>query len=252
MDSLKSNELVDVSLIEWRTPELAKNKTNEENCANNPFDIMELKAAAMDPFDLAPWQTPSKRDPPCGNILSPLFELTFKHRQKSVSLTDINGVAKILEKNSLEEKKDEIIESQLKNNATSFLEKEIYNQQVENVPAHEVINKLKIHEENIELVSIQDSKETDIEKNSVCNEEEKKIIREQTRQHINMLIEKGKQKYEVEHSHKSLFCTPQRNVESSLNKTENIFNKGFIRSFPDSFSYTNTKNSPVSSKKKKP
>lgn len=246
MDSFKSNELVDVSLIEWRTPEIVKNKTCEENCANNPFDIMELKAATMDPFDLVPCQTPTKRDPPCGNILSPLFEVTFNQMKRSVSLTDINGVAKILEKNCIDQNKDQINESQLKDNVTTCTEKKNCNQSIEYVPVHEDVNKIKTQVENSILVSTQDFKETDIEKSSVCNEEEKKLIREQTRQHISMLIEKGKQKYEVECSRKSLFCTPQRNVESSLNKTENEFNRGFIHNYSDSFSYTGSKNVSVS------
>lgn len=244
MDSFKCNELADISLIEWHTPEIMKNETYEENCANNPFDIMELKAATMDPFDIVPCQTPSKKDPPCGNILSPLFELTLNQIRKSVSLTDINGVAKILEKNSIKQS-----ENQFKNNDTTFLEKPICNQPKENIPVHANVNKIKSQEENVELKSSQDSKETDIEKNSVCNEEEKKLIREQTRQHINMLIEKGKQKYEVEYSQKSLFCTPQRNMESSLNKTENVFDRGFIQNCSNSFSYPSSKISPVSNQK---
>ncbi|XP_025423229.1 uncharacterized protein LOC112692700 isoform X2 [Sipha flava] len=242
MDSFKSNELVDISLIEWRTPEIVKNKTYEENCANNPFDILELKAATMDPFDLVPCQTPSKRDPPCGNILSPLFELTFKQMKRSVSLTDINGVAKILEKNCIDKNKDQINESQLKDNVTTCLKKEGCIQSIENVPVHEEVNQIETQVENNVLVLTEDSNDKDLEKNSVCNEEEKKLIREQTRQRISMLIEKGKQKYEVEYSRRSLFCTPQRNVESSLNRTENEFNRGFIHSYSDSFSFSGSKN----------
>jgi len=240
---MDANESVDCSmeaLIDWSTPEMVKNKTYDGNCINNPFDILELQAANMDPFDLVlkqtQGQTPLRGDPPCGNILSPLWESTVSRRiHKSVSLTDIHGVVKLLEQNYMEHDQDDFVKNQSKDDyatpecvSTKTIEQSIEN----NVLVHIGENNIENQEPSIKLVP--DQNEVDIEKNSYCNEQEKKQIREQTRQRIESLIEKEKKNYEECYSRKSLFCTPARsNTESNLIKNLNssVLNRGFIGSF---------------------
>jgi len=232
---MDANESVDCSmaLIDWSTPEMVKNKTYDGNCINNPFDILELQAANMDPFDLVPEQTPVRGDPPCGNILSPLWESKVNRRiHKSVSLTDIHGVVKLLEQNYIEHSQDNFVKNQSKDDyaITECVNTKTIDQSIENnILVHIGENKI----ENQEPVLVPDqNNETnvDIEKNSYCNEQEKKQIREHTRQRIENLIEKEKKNY----SRKSLFCTPKRsNTESNLIKNLNssVLNRGFIGSF---------------------
>ncbi|XP_026805636.1 uncharacterized protein LOC113548774 [Rhopalosiphum maidis] len=238
MESGEANELVNSSmdaLIDWSTPEIVKHKTHDENCINNPFDILELQAANMDPFDLVPKQTPIRIDPPCGNILSPLWESKTSRIKKSISLTDIHGVAKLLEQNYIEHNNDDFIKNQsIDDYATAecVSTSKIVDQTIENNVSSE--KKMENKEVSIKLNLLSDQNEVEIEKNSYCNEQEKKQIREQTRQRIEMLIEKGKKNYEENYSRKSLFCTPQRcNTESNLNKNINssFLNRGFIGSF---------------------
>jgi len=237
---MDANESVDCSmaLIDWSTPEMVKNKTYDGNCINNPFDILELQAANMDPFDLVPKQTPLRGDPPCGNILSPLWESKVSRRiHKSVSLTDIHGVVKLLEQNYIEHDQDDFVKNQSKDDyatpecvSTKTIDQSIEN----NVLVHIGENNIENQEPPNKLVLAPDQNEVDIEKNSYCNEQEKKQIREQTRQRIENLIEKEKKNYEESYSRKSLFCTPKRsNTESNLIKNLNssVLNRGFIGSF---------------------
>lgn len=238
---MAANESVNCSmeaLIDWSTPEVVKNKSYIGNYINNPFDILELQAANMDPFDLVPEQTPLRGDPPCGNILSPLWESKVNRRiQKSVSLTDIHGVAKLLEKNYMDQDKDDFVKNQSKDDCatTECVSTTISDQSIDNnVLVHIGENQTENQEPSIKLVFVPDQNEVDIEKNSYCNEQEKKQIREQTRQRIGILIEKEKKNYEECYSRKSLFCTPKRsNTESNLNKYLNssVLNRGFIGSF---------------------
>ncbi|XP_015366422.1 PREDICTED: uncharacterized protein LOC107163482 isoform X2 [Diuraphis noxia] len=231
---MDANESVNCSmeaLIDWSTPEIVKNKTYDGNCINNPFDILELQAANMDPFDIVPKQTPLKEDPPCGNILSPMWDSNVSRRiQKSVSLTDIHGVAKLLEQNYIDHDKDDCVKNQSKDDCVTSkcVSTNVIEQSKKNVLVHLGENKIENQESPIKLVPGQN--EVDIEKNSYCNEQEKKQIREQTRQRIEILIEKGKKNYEECYSRKSLFCTPKRsNTESNLNSS--VLNRGFIGSF---------------------
>lgn len=94
MNSFQANLSVDHSedLNDWQT-----NETNEIYCVNNPFDEMALKAENMYPFELVSLQTSSQVNPPCDNILSPLFKLIFFQRKRSMSLTDIDKVTNFLE-----------------------------------------------------------------------------------------------------------------------------------------------------------
>jgi len=236
------------ALIDWSTPEMVKNKTYDGNCINNPFDILELQAANMDPFDLVPKQTPFKEDPPCGNILSPLWDSNVSRRiQKSVSLTDIHGVAKLLEQNYIDHDKDDCVKNQSKDNCVTSesVSTNIIEHSKENVLVQACENKIENQESPIELVLVPGQNEVDIEKNSYCNEQEKKQIREQTRQRIEILIEKGKKNYEECYSRKSLFCTPKRsNTESNLNSS--VLNRGFIGSFNINSNIANK--TPVSNK----
>lgn len=254
MNLFQANKSVDQSemaLIDWNTPPIVKNNTYDENCINNPFDMMESKASNMDPFDLVFNETPKKREPPCGNILSPLWELKSRSLRKSVSLTDINGVAKILEHSKVDKLNDnhttleyvdkKNVDQSNENCAQMFIEdsKMIENEENQMIEVEE--NEIVENEENkIESVLTIDHNndidiEKDIEKHSLCSEDEKKIIREQTRQRIQMLIEKGKRNYEEESSRKSLFYTPLRSYNSSLNKSESLFNRGFVQSASNSY-----------------
>lgn len=272
----KSLNQSEVALIDWNTPPMVKNSTYNEDCINNPFDMMESKAFTMDPFDLVFYETPVKKELRCGNMLSPLWELKsnskrksqsgnilsplweFKSRslRKSISLTDINGVAKILDHAKVDNLNND-------NTPLVCLDQEVVDQSKENyvIEPSEDKKKLikneaqKINEENkVESVlTVDHNNDIDVEKDlenfekhSLCSEDEKKKIREQTRQRIQMLIEKGKKDYEKECSRKSLFCTPIRNYNSSLNKSESLFNRGFLQSdshiYDDSSSKINVSN----------
>jgi len=242
---MDANESADCSmepLIDWSTPEVVKNKTYDGNCINNPFDILELQAANMDPFDLVlkqtQEQTPLRGDPPCGNILSPLWESNVSRRiHKSVSLTDIHGVVKLLEQNYIEHEQDDLMKNQSKDDYATpeCVSTKTTNQSLENnVLVNLGENNIENQKPPIKSVLVPEQNEVDIEKNSYCNEQEKKQIREQTRQRIEVLIEKEKKNYEECYSRKSLFCTPKRsNTESNLIKNINssVLNRGFIGSF---------------------
>jgi len=244
-------------LINWSTPEMVKNQSFDGNYINNPFDILELQASNMDPFDLVPEQTPLRTDPPCGIILSPLWDSKVSGIRKSMSLTDIYGVARLLEQNYIKHDKDDVVVDQPKDDcATSRCVKdEIIDQSIENnVSVHIGENKIENQEPSKELVSLRDQNEVYIEKNSYCNEQEKEEIRVQTRKRIEMLIEKGKKNYTDNLSRKSLFCTPQRsNTDSNLNKTINasVLNRGFIGSL-NNINYNTSSKTPVSKENFKP
>lgn len=242
MDANESADRSMEALIDWSTPEVVKNKTYDGNCINNPFDILELQAANMDPFDLVfkqtQGQTPLRGDPPCGNILSPLWESKVSRRiHKSVSLTDIHGVVKLLEQNYIEHDKDDLVMNQSKDDyatpkcvSTKTTDQSLKNNVLVNLGENNIENQQPL----IKSVLVPEQNEVDIEKNSYCNEQEKKQIREQTRQRIEILIEKEKKNYEECYSRKSLFCTPKRsNTESNLIKNLNssVLNRGFIGSF---------------------
>lgn len=243
-------------LIDWDSPDMNKNsKIYDINLINNPFDVMELKASNKDPFDLVPNQMPVRKDPPCGNLLSPLWEPKVRQIQKSVSLTNLNKLANVFENNYVKSIHDDGMEDESKNSlitmANIYVSDDILNQAKTNCTLVN-INKSKIEnnqERKIEPILTQNNDELNIEKISLCNEEEKKQIREQTRQHIKELIEKEKQVYQEKCSRKSLlFCTPKRNS----NANESLFNKGFLNNSSDdnskSFDYFHK--TPVSNKTK--
>lgn len=224
-------------LIDWDSPDMNKNsKMYDIDLINNPFDVMELKAANKDPFDLVPNQISVRKDPPCGNLLSPLWEPKVRQIQKSVSLTNLNKLANVFENNYVKCVDDDGIKDESKNSpitmANLYVSGNILSQTKTNCTLVN-INKSKIEniqECKIEPILTQNNDELNIEKISLCDEEEKKQIREQTRQHIKELIEKEKQVYQEKCSRRSLlFCTPKRN----FNENESLFNKGFLNNSSD-------------------
>lgn len=223
-------------LIDWDSPDMNKNsKIYDIDLINNPFDVMELKASNKDPFDLISNQMSVRKDPPCGNLLSPLWEPKIRQIQKSASLTNLNKLANIFENNYVKFVKDDGMESESKNSPITManldVSGDILNQAKTNCTSVN-INKSKIEnnqECKIEPILTQNNDELNIEKISLCNEEEKKQIREQTRQHIKKLIEKEKQVYQEKCLRRSLlFCTPKRSYAN-----ESLFNKGFLNNSSD-------------------
>lgn len=90
MNSIEANEIFNCSaeaLIDWYSPEIIMNTTYEEEYYNNPFDIMALKAANMDPFDLVPNQTLFREDKSDSSILTTSWKLEIGQTRNSVSLT---------------------------------------------------------------------------------------------------------------------------------------------------------------------
>lgn len=242
-------------LIDWDSPDMIKNsKMYDIDLINNPFDVMELEAANKDPFDLVPNQMPVRKDPPCGNLLSPLWEPKVRQIQKSVSLTNLNNLANIIENNYIKFIKDDSMKDESKNSsitmANLYVGGDILNQANTNcTPVN--MNKSKIENNQkyrIEPILTQINDDLNIEQISLCNEEEKKQIREQTRQHIKELIEKEKQVYQEKDSRKSLlFCTPKRNT----NANKSLFNKGFLNNSSDnSISFDYFHKTPVSNETK--
>lgn len=219
MDSFDADKS-DSALIKWNTPEMVKIKTHEDYL-NNPFDVLELKAASMDPYDLVPCQTSLFVDPPCGNILSPLWEPKIRQIRKSVSLINIDGVGKMVKQNYVELINIDSVEGSTKDLQAN--EENVNQSEKDDVLVNAFDIKIDNQEQNIEPVWTPNSSKVGLENASFCNEDEKKIIREQTRQKIEMLIEKGKSS-----SRKSIFCTPKRSSESSLDKTESCFNKAIV------------------------
>lgn len=232
MNSSQANELVGDSakpLIDWSSPEIVKDSFYTQDWLNNPFDIMEFKAANMDPFDLVLNQTPLRKDPPCSNFLSPIREPIAREMRKSVSLpnlgTDVfdehfKELVKDNESlmNDLSNVEDtstivKTVDLLNKNNSVNIIEKKTTNNQ----------------EYETEAVLKQDLQELNAEQISLCNEEEIKQIREQTRQRIEMLIKQEKQVYEEKCSRRSLsICTPQRKSNASLDSGKSLFNKGWM------------------------
>jgi len=239
MNLSEADESVDhtKALIEWNTPEMVQSSSCHDNCINNPFDLMELRANSMDPFDLDPNQTPPKQDPSCGFMLSPLWELKVRRIKKSVSLIDLSSVAKVLEQKYEKTANDDIVKDQSKDHHSIDIVECVDQSNKDCISVHNVENKTETNQEqNIESISTLDNNEINLETTSLCNEEEKKQIREQTRQRIQMLIEKQKQIYEEKCSREALFCTPQRKLTSELNKSDSLFNKGFVQNDSDSTS----------------
>lgn len=210
MDSSKLNESGNHSnslLIDWSTPEIMKMKIHDDNLVNNPFDVLELKAANMDPFDLVPNYTLFKVEPPCANILSPETERFFLF-------------------------KDDIVDDQSKNNHITV---DIFDDQSKNDHVIVGANKGNVDQSKIcceaedetekeeqEINSSFTYDNYEIEKMPLCDEDEKEQIREKTRQHIEMIIEKGR-KHE-----NSLSSTPVEKSESSSNRTKTYFDNGFM------------------------
>lgn len=234
MNSFQTNDSVGDStkpLIDWYSPEIIKDKFNARDLLNNPFDIMEFKAANMDPFDLVLNQTPLGKDPPCTNFLSPVREPKIRKMRKSISLPDLDNASGIFVENFKEIIKDSLVkvQSEVYNISTNG---KIVDQSNENDRNSVNIseNKVKNNQEcKIEPILKQDIKELDMEQISLCNEEEKKQIREQTRQRIEMLIKQEKQVYEEKCSRRSLsLCTPQRKSNASLDSDKSLFNKGLM------------------------
>jgi len=120
MNSSQANGSIDHSdgaLIDWSTPEIVNNKTYNGDYINNPFDKMELEAANMGPFDLVPIQIPLRKEPPCENMLSPSWEPEFMQIGRSLSFTDVDGIANDLKQNYkelLKDLKDDIVRNQSK------------------------------------------------------------------------------------------------------------------------------------------
>lgn len=241
MNSPQTKELADNSaLIDWSSPEVGIIKSTNENYINNPFDQMELEAANMCPFDLI---SPLAKGPLCENKLSSEFTII----QNSFSLTTIDCIADNLKLNYEEQVTDDIVRDHSKNDdAIISNNREIVDQSIEN---HVTIveNKLIENQESkIEDILKLDHNMADVEQISLCTEEEKKQIREETRQRIEMLIEKAKNEYKAKYSQEPLLSTTFKSLESSFNEIENVFNKGFIR---DTFnSNSNSLNNNSSSK----
>lgn len=225
MDSPQINESANYlcgALIDWSTPEIVNNKTRQGDYSiNNPFDKIELEAANMSPFDLIPDQITLRKEPPCENMLSPLGESEYRKIQSSMLLTDIDHIANNSEQNYKEQVKDGTV---VRGQSKDIME----NDKGNNISIVE--NKLiENHETKTEDVSISDHNTVDIEQISLCTEEEKEQIREETRRRIEVLIEKAKKEYKENYSRKSLLCTTLKSSDSSLNETKNVFNKGFIQ-----------------------
>lgn len=233
MNSFRANLSVDHSdeaLIDWNTPEILKNKTFEEDCVNNPFDKIALKAENMDPFELVSLQTSTRENPPCDNILSPLFKLEFRQKKKRMSFTDIDDDTNFLDQTYPEQMKIDGVKNKLNNNDVLVcVNEKIVDQSRENDTLVQ-IDKTKIENQD-PVVSILDQNNidlnVDIEHIQLCTEEEKKLIREETRQRIEILIEKGKKNFE-ENSLQKSFCRLPSFSDSS-HTHESLFNRGFIR-----------------------
>lgn len=225
-------------LIDWCSPESVINVTYNGNFINNPFDVLEVKAANMDPMHLVQNQTPLKEDPPCCNFLSPLWEEQVRQIRKSISLTDFDKFGKIVETNYSELVKVDSVEDKLQVCDTNVMcdSDNTFKQSNGNgncIFADFSENIIKIDEEfNIESIFTQDLSKVNIEHKSLCNEEEKKQIRKQTRQRIEILIEKQKLLHKEKCSQKSfIFCTPKHRGKSyaSLSIDKSLLNKGFLK-----------------------
>lgn len=191
MDSPQNNISTD-ELINWNTPEMEKYNSNNnynENYINNPFDLLELKAAN-------------------------------------------NSVDNNLKLNCIKHIDDNFMEDQLNDDNFTICENEeiVIKSKEDYVKNNKDFNKVENKDQIFESALILNQNVIEIEKKNVCSEQEKNLIRKQTRQRILMLIEKEKLKYSKTSLSNSIYCTPQRNCyELSLNKSENIFNRGFIQ-----------------------
>ncbi|XP_050536023.1 uncharacterized protein LOC126902614 [Daktulosphaira vitifoliae] len=196
MNSFRSEAIE--SLIDWSTPETNKNKNVEEQSFNNnPFDIMEMKAALMDPFDIVSDNLSTRIEPPCGNILSPMWEPQVRHIKKSVSMTGIDDI---------------------EHNNIDINEKQTFKFENDNETK-------EIDKENCLSSSCNDLNQLGIPN----NEEEIKLLKEKTQQRIKMLIENSKKLSREKHEHNSFMYTPQNKKKSdtSLNITDSFLNKAF-------------------------
>lgn len=225
MDSFKANDSVDhsVALIDWSTPESTIKSNTNENCANNPFDVMELKAASMDPFDLEPNKISLREDPPCGNILSPFGVSEIKQSQKNISLSDIINDEQCFKQNIMEQ--SNVIKNQSKDdNVNLNVSEHIVTDQPEEINILDNINKNLVESQDRKLESIltSDIEELELIKISSSNEEEKNEIIEQTRLRIQTLIENGKKNFQEKLQ--SIPSLPQYNSDTSL------WDTGFLQS----------------------
>lgn len=227
MDSSEANESVNRSseaLIDWSTPEIVINTTYGGDYYNNPFDVMEFKAANMDPFDLISNQIPLRDDNNMShsNIFTSSWKLEIGQLRKSMSLIDVNSVGENLKLNG--QNSEGSVESINVNGG------DINNQSNKN---YTLINMDDNKEPKNESVSTWTSEyyKVYIEKMALCDEEEKQQIRKQTQQRIKMLIEKEEKNY-VDNCTQSLIHMQRQHTKtkSNLNSTESLFNKGFIQS----------------------
>lgn len=279
MNSFQANDSINCSvksLIDWGTPEMVAKPATYEVSTDNPFDIMELKAATMNPFDememkaanmdpfgLIPNKTPSRIDPPCGNILSPLWKLEVEQKSMPSSVDNADDIVANQSKHNTvnNHSKDDIVESQSKGNIVDIQSKnKIVEDNLKNCTLEDNQSKNhvidisrddhammcvnvktdgdQLNGNHVPLYTSENQEQKneyvltpnldDLVRVSRCNEEEKKKIREETRLRIQMLIENGKKQSQEKYTDHSIFCTPGRN--SSLNKTESFLNKGFLRS----------------------
>lgn len=191
MNSSQNNKS-SVELINWNTPEMDKDHTfrynNEnENYVNNPFDLLELKAAH-------------------------------------------NSIDKNIELNSIKHV-DNFMKDQLNNDHFTIYKNEdiiIKSKEEDCIEKNKDFNKVENKYQTFDLALI--SNHNEIEKENLCNEEDKNLIIKQTRQKIQMFIEKEKENYSKRNLSNSIFCTPQRNCyELSINKTDNSLNRGFLQ-----------------------
>lgn len=249
MDSTETNFSADYSaeaLIDWKTPEILKNTIYEREIDydNNPFDKVALKAENMDPFDLVSIETTENL--PCDNKLSPLLKFR-QTKKKNVSLTDIGAIPNFLEQTYPEQVIEDIVKNKLKtDDITVCVNEKVVDQSKENILIQIDENKIENQDPNYELISTSEHNDielnVDVEQIPLCTEEEKKQIREETRQRIEMLIEKGKKSYEEKSSQIS-FCTLPSFSESCINnKHERLFNRGFIRTDSSSKIFVSNQN----------
>lgn len=220
------------------TSEMMVYNTCDVNLNNDPFDIMETKTVNVLPNQYpvysAQKQTSFSDDSPCYNFLSPLWEPKIRPIRKSVSLTNLSDFGKIVKTNYAELVKVDIVEDKLQVcgiNAMCYSDNMI-NQSKGNFVLADVNKNIKEIGEDFNTDSnfTQDPCKINIEHKSLCNEEEKNQIRKQTRQRIEMLIEKAKLKYKEKCPQKPfIFCTPQPSEKSDANSiTDNsLLNKGF-------------------------
>lgn len=239
MDSLRLNESGNHSnnlLIDWSTPEIIKIKIHNDNLVNNPFDVLELKAANMDPFDLVPNYSLFREEPPCANILNSEIDSFSLFKDDIVDNESKNNHVTV----DIDDEKSknihvavDIDDDKSKNNlvTVNIVDNQSKNDHVTidtnegNVDLSKTYCKVEEEIEKNEQKIDSSSDNYEIENMPLCDEDEKERIREETRQHIEMIIEKGRKLEEP------LCYTPMKKRDSPksfLNKTKTFFDNGFI------------------------